>query len=135
MALWEQATTLEPAECLELLASTHLGRIGLCGSSGPQVLPVNYTLLDGSIVFRTNLYTAVAAGTDGDIVAFEVDELDDRLRSGWSVLVVGRAQHVEDHAEMEDTFRRMGEPWAPGARPLVAKIVPSEVTGRRFHGA
>ena len=43
-----------------------------------------------SIVFRTDLYGVLADGTDGEVVAFEVDELDDRMRSGWSVLVTGR---------------------------------------------
>lgn len=132
MPLWNQTTTLDPAECMILLSSARLGRVGMCTASGPQVLPVNYTLLDGAIVFRTDLYSALAAGTRGDTVAFEVDELDDRLQSGWSVLVVGRAVHVEDRAEMEASFPGIEEPWAPGSRPLVARIVPSEVTGRRF---
>jgi len=65
-------------------------------------------------------------------VAFEADELDDRLDSGWSVLVVGQSEHVEDRTEIADLFHRMGQPWAPGLRPVVARIVPSRVTGRRF---
>lgn len=130
--LWNSSVALEPAECMRLLSSTRLGRVGFTSSAGPQVLPVNHTVLDGSIVFRTELYTSLADGTRGSTVAFESDELDDRMRSGWSVLVVGRAEHVEDPDEMTDVFRRMGQPWAPGSRPLIARIVPSEVTGRRF---
>jgi nitroimidazol reductase NimA-like FMN-containing flavoprotein (pyridoxamine 5'-phosphate oxidase superfamily) len=117
---------------MRLLSQVRLGRVGFTSSSGPQVLPVNHTVLDGSIVFRTELYTSLADGTRGSTVAFEADELDDGMRSGWSVLVVGRADHVEDVADMQDVFSRMGQPWAPGSRPLVARIVPSEVTGRRF---
>ena len=131
-ALWSQAESLEPDECLRLLSSARVGRLGFTAPTGPQVLPVNYTLLDGAIVLRTDLYSTIADGTRGTVVAFEVDELDDRLQSGWSVLAVGEAHHVEDHAEMADLFRRAGEPWAPGSRPLVARIVPSRVTGRRF---
>jgi hypothetical protein len=129
---WGHVEALEPAECMRLLASARLGRVGLTTPDGPQVLPVNHTVLDGTIVFRTDLYGALAAGTRDDVVAFEADELDDLMRSGWSVLVVGRAEHVEEHAEMAEAFRRMGQPWAPGLRPLVARIVPSRVTGRRF---
>ncbi len=131
-ALWSQAESLDPDECLRLLSSARVGRRGFTAPTGPQVLPVNYTLLDGAIVLRTDLYSTIADGTRGTMVAFEVDELDDRLQSGWSVLAVGEAHHVEDHAEMADLFRRAGEPWAPGSRPLVARIVPSRVTGRRF---
>ena len=133
--LWTQAESLGLDECLRLLSSARMGRVGFTGPDGPQVLPVNYTLLDGAIVVRTDLYSAIADGTRDAVVAFEVDELDDRLQSGWSVLAVGDAVHVEDRAEMVDLFRRAGEPWAPGSRPLLAKIVPTRVTGRRFQRA
>jgi nitroimidazol reductase NimA-like FMN-containing flavoprotein (pyridoxamine 5'-phosphate oxidase superfamily) len=130
--LWTSSVALEAAECIRLLSDTRLGRVGFTSAAGPQVLPVNHTVLDGSIVFRTDLYSSLADATREGTVAFEADELDDRMRSGWSVLVVGQAEHVESFDEMEDVFRRMGQPWAPGSRPLVARIVPTQVTGRRF---
>jgi len=133
--LWNKTESLEPVECMRLLSSVRLGRVGFSGPTGPQVLPVNHTVVDGTIVFRTDLYSAVADGTRGSTVAYEVDELDDRMQFGWSVLVVGHADHVEDHTEMADIFTHMGQPWAPGSRPLVARIVPSHVTGRRFQRA
>jgi nitroimidazol reductase NimA-like FMN-containing flavoprotein (pyridoxamine 5'-phosphate oxidase superfamily) len=89
-------------------------------------------VLDGAIVIRTDLYSVVADGTRDSTVAFQADELDDRLTSGWSVLVVGHAEHVDDPKEMAALFQRMHQPWAPGLRPLVARIVPAKVTGRRF---
>jgi len=130
---WARMTPLEPAECMRLLSSARLGRVGLCGPAGPQILPVNHTVLDGAVVFRTDIYGVLAEGTRGSTVAFQADEIDDRLQSGWSVLVVGRAEHVEERDEMVAAFSRMGEPWAAGNRPLVARISPSQVTGRRFH--
>jgi uncharacterized protein len=90
-----------------------LGRVGWSGPQGPQVLPVNHRVLDGAIVFRTNLYSALADGTREAVVAFEADELDDRMRSGWSVLAVGRSEHLEDPAEIKEVFRRIDDPWAP----------------------
>jgi hypothetical protein len=74
----------------------------------------------------------IAEGTREVDVAFEADELDDLMQSGWSVLVTGRAEHVEDPEDVAEIFRRMGEPWAPGSRPMVVRIRPAEVTGRRF---
>jgi nitroimidazol reductase NimA-like FMN-containing flavoprotein (pyridoxamine 5'-phosphate oxidase superfamily) len=117
---------------MRLLSSARLGRVGMCPEGRPQVLPVTYTVVDGQLMFRTTLYSVLASGTDGATVAFQVDELDDRLRSGWSVLVVGAAQHLDDPKEMAEMFARMDEPWAPGTRPRVVRIVPAEVTGRRF---
>jgi nitroimidazol reductase NimA-like FMN-containing flavoprotein (pyridoxamine 5'-phosphate oxidase superfamily) len=130
---WERVEQLDPGDCMRLLTSVRLGRVAWAGAEGPQVLPVNHTVLDGNIVFRTDIYSAIAEATRDSTVAFEADELDDRMRSGWSVLVVGHSEHVLDRDEVAQLFRRMGEPWAPGSRPLVAKIVPTQVTGRRFH--
>lgn len=129
---WGSTEKLEPAECLTLLSSVRLGRIGWSGPLGPQVLPVNHKVLDGAVVFRTDIYSAIANGTREGIVALEADELDDRMQSGWSVLVVGRSEQLEDPAEVREIFRRIEEPWAPGSRQLVVRIVPERVTGRRF---
>jgi nitroimidazol reductase NimA-like FMN-containing flavoprotein (pyridoxamine 5'-phosphate oxidase superfamily) len=129
---WDHTDRLEPSECMNLLASARLGRVGWTTDEGPQILPVNHAVLDGAIVIRTDLYSVVADGTRDSTVAFQADELDDRLTSGWSVLVVGHAEHVDDPKEMAALFQRMHQPWAPGLRPLVARIVPAKVTGRRF---
>jgi nitroimidazol reductase NimA-like FMN-containing flavoprotein (pyridoxamine 5'-phosphate oxidase superfamily) len=131
-SLWTRAEPLDRDECFRLLSSVRLGRVGFLAPAGPQILPVNHTVLDGAIIFRTELYGALADGTRGAVVAFEADELDDRMQSGWSVLAVGEAHQVEDHGELVDLFRRLDQPWAPGSRPLVARITPSQVTGRRF---
>jgi nitroimidazol reductase NimA-like FMN-containing flavoprotein (pyridoxamine 5'-phosphate oxidase superfamily) len=65
-------------------------------------------------------------------VALEIDELDDRLSSGWSVVVQGRAEQVDDKSELADLFHHVRDPWAPGSRPVLVRITPSQVTGRRF---
>ncbi|MBA2770088.1 MAG: hypothetical protein H0U35_13375 [Sporichthyaceae bacterium] len=52
--------------------------------------------------------------------------------SGWSVQVVGQPQHIEDPDEMSAVFDHIPDPWAPGLRPLVVRILASQVTGRRF---
>jgi nitroimidazol reductase NimA-like FMN-containing flavoprotein (pyridoxamine 5'-phosphate oxidase superfamily) len=129
---WGRTEKLEPKECLALLSSVRVGRVGWSGPLGPQVLPVNHRVLDGAVVFRTDLYSAIADGTREGVAAFEADELEDRMQSGWSVLVVGRSEHLEDPAEIREVFRRLDEPWAPGSRQLVVRIVPAQVSGRRF---
>src|ERR1700751_350953 len=88
------------------------------GERGVAVLPVNYALQDGAVVFRTatngpldeDLRTGI---TDADYkVAFEIDSIDLATRQGWSVLIQGPAHHVT--GTEEDAVREAGvEPWAP----------------------
>jgi hypothetical protein len=123
---------LDEAHCMRLLASVNWGRFAWSDTDGPRILPVNFTLVDGHVFLRTDLYGSLADAASGTAVALEADELDHRLSSGWSVVVLGRAEQVEDQAEIAAFFRQVREPWAPGSRPLLVRIVPSQVTGRRF---
>jgi nitroimidazol reductase NimA-like FMN-containing flavoprotein (pyridoxamine 5'-phosphate oxidase superfamily) len=131
---------LDENECLELIEPGGIGRIAYTSRFGPVVLPVNYAVRDGAIVFRTaehgpldeDLRTGIA-GADYK-VAFEIDQIDPAAREGWSVLVQGPAHHLSG-AE-QDAVRSAGvEPWAPGDRELFVRIIPSRITGRRIGGA
>ena len=44
---------LDEKECLRLIGAGGIGRIAYVGRFGPAVLPVNYKLRGGAIVFRT----------------------------------------------------------------------------------
>jgi nitroimidazol reductase NimA-like FMN-containing flavoprotein (pyridoxamine 5'-phosphate oxidase superfamily) len=129
---WSRVEVLDRAEALRLLESVRWGRYGWSTPEGPRMLPVNYSVLDGNVYLRTELHGSIADASTGNPVAFEADELDDRLTSGWSVVVLGHAEQVEDPTEGASLFRRMREPWAPGSRPVLVRIVPTEITGRRF---
>ena len=128
---------LDEDQCLNLISGGGIGRIAYASRFGPAVLPVNYALQDGAVVFRTaadgpldeDLRTGIA---DADYkVAFEIDSIDLATRQGWSVLIQGPAHHVTGVGE--DAVRRAGiESWAPGDRELFVRIVPSRVTGRRI---
>jgi nitroimidazol reductase NimA-like FMN-containing flavoprotein (pyridoxamine 5'-phosphate oxidase superfamily) len=123
-------------ECLQLIAPGGIGRIAYVGRFGPAVLPVNYRLRGGAIVFRTAEHGPMdedlRTGINGAdyTVAFEIDEIDQAAGKGWSVLVQGPAHHVQG-PEL-DVVRGAGvEPLAPGKRELFVRIVPSRITGRR----
>jgi nitroimidazol reductase NimA-like FMN-containing flavoprotein (pyridoxamine 5'-phosphate oxidase superfamily) len=128
---------LDEAECLRLIASGGIGRIGFSGRYGPTVLPVNYQLYEGTIVFRT----AQDSATDEDLrtgianaeykVAFEIDDFDTAARTGWSVLIQGSAHHVDSDAERASVAGAGVDPWPDGDRELFLRITPSRVTGRR----
>ena len=65
-----------------LLATGEVGRIGITIGALPAIFPVNYRLVDGSIVFRTAPGSKMSAAADGAVIAFEVDDyqLADRTR-------------------------------------------------------
>src|SRR6266700_2182440 len=91
---------LSAEQCLKLISGGGIGRIAYTSRFGPAVLPVNYALQDGAVVFRTaangpldeDLRTGIT-GADYK-VAFEIDDIDTIAQRGWSVLIQGPAHHV-----------------------------------------
>ena len=131
---------LDEAESLKLVSRGGIGRIAYQSRFGPAVLPVNYKWHGGAVVFRTTRHSALdedlqtgIAGGDY-LVAFEIDEIDEIGRQGWSVLIQGPAHHVSE-AERESAERAGVEPWPAGERELFMRIVPNRVTGRRIQPA
>jgi len=123
---------LTPEECRALLASHGVGRVAVSTPHGPAIVPVNYSVVDGAIVFRTT-HGATPALAAGSEVAFEVDHLDEALSQGWSVLVVGHAEHVTDPgAARRLSGLARSAPWAGGDRELWVRISPERLTGRRI---
>src|SRR3954470_15372233 len=87
-------------ECLRLLAAKSVGRVGFVGNTGPVILPVNFVLDAGTVLFRTAAYNTAASALRDAQAAFEVDEIDDHAHAGWSVLVQGTASYVDDLEEL-----------------------------------
>jgi nitroimidazol reductase NimA-like FMN-containing flavoprotein (pyridoxamine 5'-phosphate oxidase superfamily) len=133
---------LDESECLRLVAAHEVGRIAYAGRFGPTVLPVNYRLYEGSIVFRTgrdspmdeDLRTGIANAEYK--IAFEIDELDPATQEGWSVLVQGSAHHVTSDEERAAVAGSGVTPWASGPREQYIRILPTRITGRHIthHG-
>lgn len=123
---------LTASECWDQLGTRGVGRIALPVQPGPAVFPVNYAVDARSIVYRT-ASRGPAAPEPGMKVSFQADRVDDRLSQGWSVLLTGTAERIEDPA----TVRRLTEespaqPWAGGDRPQWIRIRPDTITGRRI---
>ncbi|MBA2559180.1 MAG: pyridoxamine 5'-phosphate oxidase family protein [Propionibacteriales bacterium] len=122
---------LESDECIELLSAKHVGRVAFCRASGPQVFPVNYVLWEDSVLFRIAPDTQLARHLADARVAFQVDEIDDFLQCGWSVLVVGQAHHIPDPDGFPANRLERPEPWASGARTQFVRIDREDISGRR----
>lgn len=119
-------------ECLERLRDATVGRVALCTPDGPRIVPVNYTVLGGTVVIRTAPYSMLGTYGRGAILALETDRLDEAEHLGWSVVVRGTAEMVEDHDDLE-RIRAEAEPhpWAGGHRNLYLRLRVRELTGRR----
>lgn len=119
-------------ECLRLIGSATLGRLAITSRALPLVLPVNFRLVGERVVFRTGLGTKLDAATSGNVVAFEVDDMDPLWHTGWSVLVTGVAHEVTDHAERAE-LEALGIPrWAPAAADRIVAVDTDVITGRRI---
>ena len=125
---------LDRSECLRLLNGPAVGR--LAGTSGalPVVLPVSYALDGDSIVLKTVRGSTLDFATSGSVAAFEVDNLHERGRCGWTVMVTGVAQDVRDDVEVE-RLRGLLHPDDHGHDERFVRISAELVSGRRTHRA
>lgn len=122
---------LERAECLRLLGSAPVGRIVYTREALPAVLPVNFSLdTDASVVLRTSAGSDLVRAVDGAVVAFEADAFDAHDRSGWSVVVTGRATVVTDPAARARLAENGPRSWVVSRDGLYVRIESEMVTGQ-----
>jgi nitroimidazol reductase NimA-like FMN-containing flavoprotein (pyridoxamine 5'-phosphate oxidase superfamily) len=124
---------LDRATCLELLASRRTGRLAYVARAGvPDVVPVNLALDGDRLLVRSGPGPKLQAAERGEVVAVEVDDLDEDTRTGWSVVVAGRARRLDttEVAALRDDV--LPEVWARGPRSSVIAIALTRVEGRRL---
>jgi nitroimidazol reductase NimA-like FMN-containing flavoprotein (pyridoxamine 5'-phosphate oxidase superfamily) len=89
---------LAPERCWELLRRERLGRLAFTDRAMPVIRPLNYCLDGSRVVFRVG--QRLAHRLDGQVVAFEVDEIDAAARVGSSVIITGTAHEVTQEADL-----------------------------------
>ena len=123
---------LDGDECRRLLDTQDVGRLAVVRGGYPVVIPVNYALYRGAIVVRTDAGGTFSAARRHR-ASFEVDHVDRRGRTAWSVLVQGFAVEIlPGDAQFEQASTLPVEPSAPGARNRILLLTPISVTGRRI---
>jgi nitroimidazol reductase NimA-like FMN-containing flavoprotein (pyridoxamine 5'-phosphate oxidase superfamily) len=128
-----ELSVLSRDECLRLLDSVPVGRVGLTIRALPVVFPVNFALMDGEVVFRTVQGTKFHAAAEAAVLAFEADGYEPDGTSGWSVLVQGVSRVVHEPTELRKARQLTIEPWAlDGSADRIVRITSSLVSGRRF---
>jgi uncharacterized protein len=136
--IWHQGGRLEELdarECRRLLAGTAVGRLGYQTVRGPRIVPMNYKFVGDSIVTCTAPDTEIARFAVKQTVAFEIDQADEYLQRGWSVLVVGELRLVSAEAIRMLAPAQTPDPWPEGPRWVFLQLEINQLTGRRVHPA
>lgn len=128
----DRTRRLDAETCTTLLGENHFGRVAVDDGDGPVVLPVNYVLDGRAVVFRSDDGTKVEAAAAGSPACFEIDAIDERTRTGWSVLVRGRLGEVTDADDLARLRRLPLEPFAGGGKPRYLRLPTDHVSGRRI---
>jgi len=123
---------LDAEETRRLLSVRVVGRLAFADDRGRlHVLPVNYRSVGDDVYWLTQADGLLSQATTADQVVFEVDYHDDLEQTGWSLLVRGDVEVVDDEdvrAQLADVGLR---PWASGDRTTLVRLAASETSGRR----
>jgi hypothetical protein len=126
-----EVTDLPANACWALLRTQEVGRLAVSVADRPEIFPVNYVVDHGTIVFRTAEGTKLAGAAQRD-VAFEADGYEPETGEAWSVVVKGRGEEISRGHELLDTTGLPLFPLHAGAKPRFVRVVPDEISGRRF---
>jgi len=120
-------------ECFGLLETKSVGRLVIVVADEPDVFTVNYIVDGTNLVFRTE-YGLKLMQSVLQRIAFQVDDIDETRREGWSVVLRGVGEEIsEDLVDRTAAARdAILETWAAGYRERWVRVVPRIVTGRRL---
>lgn len=125
---------LDPHECWELLRTSAIGRLAVVVSGRPEIFPVNYVVDHGTIVFRTAAGTKLSGVPRDPATAFEIDGHDADDAFAWSVVIHGQLEPLISFDPIT-THELPLYPLQAGPKPRFVRVVPEEITGRRFRTA
>ncbi|MFB9833182.1 pyridoxamine 5'-phosphate oxidase family protein [Actinoallomurus acaciae] len=123
---------LTERECRELLGSVPLGRIVYTDRALPAVQPVNFVMADGEVVILTSAGSKLAAAARNAVVAFEIDQFNRDISSGWSVVIIGHARVVAEDGEISRLRTLPLTPWSTTEPTHYIAITPELISGRRL---
>jgi nitroimidazol reductase NimA-like FMN-containing flavoprotein (pyridoxamine 5'-phosphate oxidase superfamily) len=89
------AYDLDDRTCLGLLATQRIGRLVVGDGDRPAVIPVHFSVTEGSLVVLPATGEDLTASID-QFVLFEVDGVDEHRQAGWSVVIRGRVETVSE---------------------------------------
>jgi uncharacterized protein len=124
---------LEEAECLQLLGREPVGRLALTASALPVVLPINFVLVDRTIVFATDEGMKLQAARQGTVACLEVDGFERWRHGGWSVLATGRLTEITNPERLAEAKQLPLSPWALSRPQHYVELSIELLSGRRIN--
>ncbi len=113
-SLSPELATIDPERCRQLLRRASVGRVAVVADDRLDIIPVSYEFDGKAVLFATEPGTVI---TESSLqhAAFEIDAIDERSRSGWTVSVHGygrrlarpRGQHRFEILAEEISGRRL----------------------------
>ncbi len=125
-----ELTTLTREECLERLQAAVIGRIGYVEDGMATIIPVNFAMLDGAIVFCTAKGSKLSWLSLRGRLTFEADETSSIDHEGWSVLVRGVAREVTLPNELAALRRGPLRSWWASPDEHWVRITINSISGR-----
>jgi nitroimidazol reductase NimA-like FMN-containing flavoprotein (pyridoxamine 5'-phosphate oxidase superfamily) len=119
-------------ECEELLRSHRWGRLAVQVVDHPEVFPLNYAMDGHRIVFRIDRGAKLASLRQNHIASFQIDEVDEEQRCGWSVMAVGPISEAIDAGDIERLEGLGLESWVTSESNHWMQLSPHRLSGRRL---
>ena len=120
------AFDLDHRTCLVLLATERMGRLVL-DQPNLGVIPVRFALTGERLVLVC-LDGAAEAAEAGHHVVLEVDGIEERRQSGWSVMVRGRLAASDQPGHLDLVILELTGRWVSARRPLPALDGPAHLS-------
>lgn len=120
-------------ECERLLRAGVFGRIVLPTPTRTEMFPVNYAVMSDAVLIRTSPGSLLDRYADGAELLVEIDEVDHERWLGWSVVVRGIGERV-DEADLTPGERGSPgpPPWVSRERDIWIRLRWVEITGRKL---
>lgn len=124
--------SLSQDQCWELLRGQVIGRLAVVADAHPDIFPINYAVDTDSLVFRTAEGTKLYGSTSNTPVAFEIDGYDPSTEQAWSVVLRGTVLAIRAGSGLAEAENLTLEPWQGGIKNHLMRILPLNLSGRRF---
>ena len=116
-------------QCWDRLRAHVVGRVVFTQRALPAIRPLNYSVHGSHVLLRPHS-ARLADCLDGQVVAFEVDQIDEATQQGWSVVATGTARLVRDPGELARLDGLAASSWVGGDPPSTVVVTVGELTGR-----
>jgi len=123
---------LAEQECLDLLSSVPLGRLVFTRGGLPVIRLVNFVVDDRTLLFATADGDKYRAAERGDVVAFEVDDVDLERHLGWTVTAAGHLSVIDPDEAALILAAVPVRPWAPNRDRHLIRLAIEVLEGRRL---